>query len=133
MSAAIPFKKLASDLMAHGIESEYLARVEKYLTPEQQLDSLQVELVREVAHALGRTEMRVNLAMAELELHRARYDRALERGETPAQCVNLIEAYNAQRRVVQARVRDLLIQREALGFRRNQILNELYPIPSKLG
>lgn len=79
MSAAIPFKKLASDLMAHGVESQYLARVEQYLTPEQQLDSLQVELVREVAHALGRTEMRVNLAMAELELHKARYVRAIER------------------------------------------------------
>jgi hypothetical protein len=29
-------------------------------------------------------------------------------------------------------VRDLLIHREAIGFRRNQILNELYPIPPKL-
>jgi hypothetical protein len=132
VSGSIPFKRLATELQAHGVESQYLARVEAYLTPEQQLESLQLELVREVANALGRSEMRVNLALAELELHKARYDRALAQGSPRAECVGLIEAYNAQRKVVQARVRDLLIHREALGFRRNQILNELYPIPAAL-
>lgn len=130
MSSSLPFKRLASELKAHGVESQYLARVEKVLSPEEQLESLQVEIMREVANALGRSEVRVNLALAELELHKARYDRAVAQGE-PTQ--PLIEAYNAQRKLVQGRVRDLQIQREALGFRRNQILNELYPIPPKLG
>lgn len=130
MSGSIPFKRLASELKAHGVESQYLARVEKFLTPEEQLETLQVEIMREVANALGRSEMRVNFALAELELHRARYDRAVAQGSPTAA---LIDAYNAQRKVVQARVRDLQIQREALGFRRNQILNELYPVPAKLG
>lgn len=129
MSGSIPFKRLASELKAHGVESHYLARVEKYLSPEEQLETLQVEIMREAASALGRSEMRVNLALAELQLHKARYDRAIAE-DSPA--ASIVEAYNAQRKVAQARLRELLIQREALGFRRNQILNELFPIPAKL-
>jgi hypothetical protein len=40
--------------------------------------------------------------------------------------------FNAQRLVAQSKLRELLIHREAIGFRRNQMLNDLYPIPPKL-
>lgn len=132
MSQPLPFKRLASELAAHGVVSEYLARVEARLSLEQRMENLQVELMQEMASALSRTEMRVNMALAELQLHRARYDRALAEGATDEHRSALIEAFNAQRQFAQARVRDLQIQREAMGFRRNQILNELYPIPPRL-
>jgi predicted DNA binding CopG/RHH family protein len=132
VSKSLPFKRLASELAEHGVVSEYLARVEARLTPEQQLENLQVELAQEIASALGRTEMRVNMALAELQLQRARYDRALAEGASEHERKALVEAFNALRLQAQARVRELLIQREALGFRRNQILNELYPIPPRL-
>ena len=132
VSQSLPFKRLASELAAHGVVSEYLARVEARLSLEQRMETLQVELMQEMASALSRTEMRVNMALAELQLQRARYDRALAEGAPEDRRSALIEAFNAQRKVAQARVRDLQIQREALGFRRNQILNELYPIPPRL-
>jgi hypothetical protein len=132
VSSKYPFKRLASELIAHGVQSEYMARVEARISREQQLESVQAELTQEIAGSLGRADLQVNLALAELELCRARYDQAHREGAPqPAQRA-LAEAYNQQRAVAQTRLRALQIQREAIGFRRNQILLELYPIPSKL-
>jgi predicted DNA binding CopG/RHH family protein len=130
-------KRLADELRAQGVESEYLARVEARITREQRLEDVQAEIAQEIASALGRTDMRVNLALAELELCRVRFERASmitgTAGPAPlAERRRLAEAFNAQRQVAQARLRDLLIHREAIGFRRNQVLNELYPIPARL-
>jgi hypothetical protein len=128
----VSVKRLASELHAHGVESEYLARVEARITREQQLENLQTELTQEIAGALGRTDTRVNLAFAELQLCRARYDKAERAGVQRVALRELAQAFNVQRKVAQARLRELQIQREAIGFRRNQILNELYPVPPKL-
>ncbi|HEY6879392.1 MAG TPA: hypothetical protein VI299_15300 [Polyangiales bacterium] len=122
-----PWKKLASELQEQGVESRYLARITARVTPEERLENLQAEIMQEIAGALGRSEDRVNLALAECELLAARHARAA--GE-PRRA--LARAFNAQREVAKARLRDLLIHREAAGFRRNQLLNELYPIPAAL-
>jgi hypothetical protein len=132
VTGKLPFKRLASELIAHGVQSEYIARVEARVSREQQLENLQAELTQEIAGALGRTDMRVNLAFAELQLCRARYDRSVEAGAASEELRALAEAFNEQRAVAQARLRELQIQREAIGFRRNQVLNELYPLPPKL-
>jgi hypothetical protein len=125
-------KRLASELISHGIDSEYLARVEARLSREERLETLQTEIAQEIAGALGRADTRVNLALAELQLCRARYDRAAQAGAPYAERAELARAFNEQRTVAQARLRELLIHREAVGFRRNQILNEMYPIAPKL-
>jgi hypothetical protein len=125
-------QRLASELISHGIDSEYLARVEARLSREERLETLQTEIAQEIAGALGRADTRVNLALAELQLCKARYDRAAQVGAPYAQRAELARAFNEQRTVAQARVRELLIHREAVGFRRNQILNEIYPIAPKL-
>ncbi|MET0343299.1 MAG: hypothetical protein ABW252_19980 [Polyangiales bacterium] len=127
-----PWKKLAAELHDHGIDSHYLARVEARVTPENRLESLELEIAQEMAGALGRTEDRLNLALAELQLCEARHARAVRDRAPDADRVALAEAHDAQRKVAQQRLRELLIQREAMGFRRNQILNELYPIPGRL-
>jgi hypothetical protein len=114
------------------VQSEYLARVEARISREQRLETLQAELTQEIAGALGRTDTRVNLAFAELQLCRARYDKAQCDNAPRATLSELAQAFNAQRKVAQARLRELQIQREAIGFRRNQILNELYPLPPRL-
>jgi hypothetical protein len=80
-----------------------------------------------MAGALGRSEDRVNLALAELELLLARY-----RGAAPEERGALAVSFNAQRLVAQTKLRELLIHREAVGFRRNHMLSELYPIPPML-
>jgi hypothetical protein len=122
-----PWKKLAAELIENGIESQYLARISTRVTAEERLESVEHEIAQEMAGALGRSEDRVNLALAELELAKARYDRA-----PPAERNALARAYNQHRTAAQARVRELLIHREAVGFRRNHILAELYPIPPRL-
>lgn len=133
MAAPPAWKKLAAELAEHGVESKYLARIEARVTPEEQLDVLEAEIAKEMASALGRTEDRLNLALAELELTRARHERALRDGAPADEQTALVEAYDAQRRVAEARLRELMIQREAIGFRRHALLYELYPIPSRLG
>ena len=80
-----------------------------------------------MAGALGRSEDRVNLALAELELLFARHQAA-----APKERGALAVLFNAQRLVAQSKLRELLIHREAVGFRRNHMLSELYPIPPKL-
>jgi hypothetical protein len=123
---------LASELAAHGVESQYVARVQAHISLEERLEGLQVEHQQAMAGALGKSDMRANLALAELELRRARYDRAVREGASDAECARLALAFNEQRDLAHRRVRDLLIHREAIGFRRNQILDELYPIAAKL-
>ena len=132
MSAPPSVKRLAADLAAEGIESPYLARVLERVSPEQQLETLQAEIAQEMAQALGRSEDRINLALAELELRMARFQHAMRAGATASELQALADAYNAQRTVASTRLRELLIHREAIGFRRNQLLQELFPIPPKL-
>lgn len=104
-----------------------MTRVMARVSAEEQLETLEAEIAREVAQALGRSEDRVNLALAELDLLKARYDRA-----APHERRAHAETFNAQRKVAQERLRNLAIHREAVGFRRNQVLAELYPIPPKI-
>jgi hypothetical protein len=132
MAKPAAVKRLADDLIAQDIESKYLARVLERVSQEQQLDNLRNEIAREIAQALGRSEDRVNLALAELELLRARYERARAAGEPESELKALVRAHDAQRAVAKARLHELLIHREAIGFRRNQLLYELYPIPLRL-
>jgi len=126
------FKKLAAELAAHGVQSQYVARIEARLSLEARLEGMAVEHRQEMAGALGKSDMRVNMALAELELCRARYDRAVLQRAPAEWLAVLVEAFNKQRLEAERRLRELLIHREAVGFRRNQILNELYPIDPKL-
>jgi len=125
-------KRLAAELVAEGIESRYLNRVLAKVSPGDQLETLQAEIAHEIAQSLGRSEDKVNVALAELELHRARYERAVRENAPANERQGYAQAFNAQRVVAQAKLRHLLIHREAIGFRRNQMLNDLYPIPPKL-
>lgn len=63
-----PWEKLAAELREYGVESPYLERVRTRVDAEQELRALQDEIAGEIARALGRTEERLNLAMAELDL-----------------------------------------------------------------
>jgi hypothetical protein len=132
MARKAPWKKLAADLAELGVESEYLSRVRARVDPEQELKALEEEIAGEIAQALGRTEERLNLALAELDLHRARFEQARSRAAPGEQLHALAEAFNAQRKVAEECLRHLVIHREAAGFRRNQILCEMFPIPPRL-
>jgi len=104
------------------------------------LAALRAELMAEAAAALGRAEQRV---LAELERLRS-MGQSIDQLETKSAATTggidqlrrdalalRVDAFNRQRQVAQRRLWELMVQREALGFYRNDILTELYPIPPR--
>lgn len=117
------WKSLVEQLVDEGRKSPYLERLRAQYDVSAGRESLERELLREMASALGRAEAKVNVALLELELAAERAD---ARGDRES-----IEAFNAQReRALQAR-RELLIHRDALRFPRDPRFEERYPIPPR--
>lgn len=135
MSRPAPWHKLASELAnqlaEQRVESAYLERLRRFIDPEQELKALENELVGEMARSLGRTEAALVFALAELDLYGARHARLLVEQADDAAVAEAVRQFNQQRSVAERRLRDLVIQREAIGFRRNQVLYEQYPIPPR--
>lgn len=119
-----PWKRLVEELKDQGYESIYLDRLRASLDVEQQHAILEKEIVQEMAYALGRSAAKVDHALLELEL----LERELKRCDSPVAREVLRQAIDVKREEALARRRDLLIHREALGIRRNDVLEKLYPI-----
>jgi hypothetical protein len=117
--------------MREGVESKYLERVRSRVDAEGELRALQNEIAGEIARALGRTEEQLNLALAELELRAVQLARLRGQGAERAELERAVEAYNLQRAHAERRRLDLVIHREAAGFRRNQAVYEQHPIPPR--
>ena len=113
------------------MESPYLDRVRTHVDAEQDLQALQEEIAGEIARALGKTEQRLNLALAELELCGAKLARLRAAGDSGHELEEAVNAFNRQRGEAEKRLRDLVIHREAAGFRRNQALYDAHPIPAR--
>ncbi|MCB9592437.1 MAG: hypothetical protein H6719_06875 [Sandaracinaceae bacterium] len=126
MSREPAWKSLVDQLVDDGYESPHLdrlrARYDVYQRATLGRASLEVEILEEMAHALGRAEEKVDVALLELALAGRRCDRA---GNDAAS----VEAFNAARRRALAVRRDLQIHREALRFPRDPRFVETYPIP----
>lgn len=122
-----PWKTLVTELKDRGHESPYLDRLRARLDVEQAHASLEQEIVQEIASALGRTEAKLNFALLRLELASRELDEA--RGsDARAACGARFDALRTE--ALQAR-HELLIHREAVGIRRNELLETLYPIPAR--
>jgi enoyl-CoA hydratase/carnithine racemase len=99
------------------------------------LATLGAELMAEAAASLGRAERRVldelqllkslrdRIDHLEAQLPRKPATRDLLRGQ--------VEAFNRHRALAERRRWELLVQREAVGFKRNEILERLYPVPPR--
>ncbi len=120
-----PWKRLVEELKDQGYESVYLDRLRATLDTEQQHAILEKEIVQEIAYALGQTAAKVDHALLQLELLAAE----LEKASFPEHRADVLGAFLAQRDEALRLRRDLLIHREAVGIRRNDILERLYPIP----
>ena len=119
-----PWKRLVEELTDTGFESIYLDRLRASLDVEQQHAILEKEIVQEMAYALGRSAAKVDHALLELEI----LQRELDSSTLPAQRDALRQAIKGKRREALRLRRELLIHREALGIRRNDILETMYPI-----
>ena len=122
-----PWTKLVRELKDTGYESPYLDRLRARLDPAEAISQLETEIVQEMAQALGRTEDKLNYALLRLELAGRALDAAADEGER-AERVRDFDARRAE--ALEAR-RNLVIHREAIGIRRNKVLEEIYPIPPR--
>jgi len=119
---------LVRDLDARGYRSEYLDRLRGRLPLDDSVDSIRREIVREAACALSRAAAKVDHALLELEL----CGKELEAATTFAKRYELEVRFNRLREVALRVRHELAIHREALGMRRNESLESLYPIPPRV-
>ena len=119
---------LVRDLESRGYRSEYLDRLRARLPLEESVDDVRREIVREAASALSRAALKVDHALLELEL----CGRELESATTFAQRYALELRFNRLRDEALRVRHELAIHREALGLRRNDSLEALYPIPPRM-
>lgn len=126
-----PWKHLVDQLRAEGHKSPYLDRLRQRLPATGHAD-LAGEILREMASALGRAEDKINAALLRLELlGQSLDDLARDQRADPGERAARVADFNRQREVAMQALWELRVHREALGFRRNDDLAELYPIPPK--
>ncbi|MFK7989888.1 MAG: hypothetical protein AB8I08_27965 [Sandaracinaceae bacterium] len=122
MASEPVWKSLVDQLVDEGYESEYLTRLRETYDVQAPRESIEREILQEMAAALGRTEMKVNVKLLELEILGKRLE------SRPGRASAL--AYNQKRDEALRARRDLLIHRDALHFRRDRQLEQRYPVPS---
>jgi len=120
------WKTLVSELKDSGYQSPYLDRLRQRLDVEQAHATLEQEIVQEIAAALGRTAAKLDYALLRLEIAARDLD-AAPADDTAAGTAR----FNALRDEALRARHELLIHREAVGIRRNDLLEQLYPIPPR--
>ena len=141
-----PWRALAEQLADEGCESIYLTRLRAQHDVRAHVDTLAEEVAEEMARALGRTTSRVDYAFACLERDRQRASEAaaavlrlrvpelrdelrshglpvggnkpeLRARLMPVATADAVEAFDAQRALCRKERQNLLIHRQALGFK----------------
>src|SRR5262245_7331066 len=119
-----PWKRLLAELASNQGASPRLERLRERFPNAGSHASLARELLQEMASALGRAEGKVEASLGRLELE----SRAIEElvlasphDDTWRTAMNArIAAFNRERDVALHCRWELLVHREALGFRRNE-------------
>jgi hypothetical protein len=97
--------------------------------PTHTVASLEREIAGEIAHSLGRAGTKLDAAIALAAATRVAWLAALP--GSPERRV-LAERFLEERAAAERRLRDLLIQREAIGLRRHTDVHQRYVIPARL-
>lgn len=91
--------------------------------------ALEREIASEIAYSLGKAAKKVEASIARARATRS----ALDAGPLDApQKEALSRRFEEERALAERHLRDLMIQREALGFRRHAELHRMYPLPPRL-
>ena len=94
---------------------------------ERGLREVQREIAEEIAYSLGKAGAKIERSLRVLNGLR---NKAATSGLSADESRQLEDAFYAERRQTELHLRDLLIQREALGFLRHDDVKERYPLPS---
>ena len=122
-----PWQSLARELRDCGYESPYLDRLRARHDVALAQEALEREIIHEMAAALGRSGEKVDVALLRLELAR----RALAGAVDVRERARLAVAFNALRDDALKARHELRIHREAVGIRRNDVLDVQYPVPPR--
>jgi hypothetical protein len=97
----------------------------------QGLVALQREIAEEIAYSLGKAGAKIERSIVVLNtlLTRAFELEASGQQLSPSEREHLQQVFAAERLLTERHVRDLLIQREALGFRRHEDVLQRFKIP----
>ena len=119
-------KRLAMQLKDENVESEYLDRLrgEPIVTANSLIEGLELELKGEIAMALKRSEDKVLWALLKCDLIR-KTTKKIQQDD--------IDAYIYWRQEAETARRNLIIHRQACGFRLNNYstIVDMYPLPRK--
>ncbi|QDG53597.1 hypothetical protein FIV42_23485 [Persicimonas caeni] len=124
-----PWKRLVERLKAEDFESTYLDRLDRRLSIAAGSNTLEKEIIEEMAYALTKSGDKINVALLELDVLRRDYDNASD----PAERARLADGFNEKRREAMRARWELMVHREALGFLRHDGIEEDFPIPPQLG
>lgn len=103
------------------------AQLRERLPARSSLAALEQDIASEIAYSLGRAGNKLEAALQQAQATLS----ALQTAQ-PTERRQLTARFHEERTLAQRRLRDLMIQREALGFRRHNELLRLYPIPPRL-
>ena len=120
------WRSLVRELTDDGHESVYLDRLRERLDVAQAQVSLEKEIIAEMASALGRAEEKVNVALLRLEIA----GRELADAD-PSELDRCAAAYDSRHDEATIARWELVIHREAVGIWRNELIEQLYPIPPR--
>lgn len=123
-----PWQSLIRELRDSGHQSPYLDRLRARHDVAAAQEQLEKEIIREMAEALGRSGEKVDVALLRLELA-ARDVAGATTGDARERAV---ARFNALRDDALRVRHELRIHREAIGIRRNDMLDATYPIPPRM-
>ncbi len=105
------------------------AELRQRLPARASVAALEREIASEIAYSLGKAAH-----LLEAALRRALDTlKELEAGVLSSEArLTRVARFNEERKLAERRLRDLIIQREAIGFRRHSDLHERYVIPPAL-
>lgn len=119
-----PWQSLVRELRDAGVESPYLERLRARHDVAAAQEALEKEIIHEMAQALGRAGEKVDVALLRLDLA----GKALAAAGDADERARLTVAFNALRDAALTARHELRIHREAVGIRRNDVLDREYPI-----
>lgn len=94
---------------------------------QQGLQQVQREIAEEIAYSLGKAGAKIERGLRVLQ---GVLEKAATHGLSAAEQRQLEDAFYLERRQTELALRDLLIQREALGFLRHDDVKQRYPLPT---
>ena len=117
------WKGLVEQLEDEGFESPYLNRLRSRLNHIGSRQTLEQEILTEMAAALSRAAAKVDAALLRLEVT----GKALDAAPEPA----LRQRFNTEREAALRARWELKVHREALGMYDNSEINTHYPVPPR--